>query len=102
MLLQIGIPVIADRVLELTDYLCERVEQAGLTVFSSRRAGEKSGIVSVLPPEVGAREVVRRCQAEGIIINQRAGRLRISPHFYNTLEEIDRLVECLIVMKDEG
>ena len=95
LLLQIGIPIIADRLLELTDYLCQQLERAGLTVFSSRRPGEKSAIVSVLPPAAGAREAVRRCRAAGIITNERAGRIRISPHFYNTLEEIDQLVECL-------
>jgi len=39
--------------------------------------------------------VVRRCQDQGIVLNLRAGRLRVSPHCYNTPEEIDRLVPTL-------
>ena len=30
-----------------------------------------------------------------IIATPRLGRLRVSPHFYNTREEIDRLIETL-------
>ncbi|MCI0685398.1 MAG: aminotransferase class V-fold PLP-dependent enzyme [Gemmataceae bacterium] len=93
-LLEIGIDKVAGRVLELTDHLCRRVaeRQADLTVFSSRRPGAASGIVSLAyadPARVGA--VVRDCRANGIIINKRAGRVRVSPHCYNSVEEIDRL-----------
>jgi selenocysteine lyase/cysteine desulfurase len=94
MLLGIGIPAVAARVLELTDFLCERLRQVGLSVFSSRRAQDRSGIVSVAFPG-DVRQVLRRCREAGIVINQRAGRLRVSPHCYNNHEEIERLVSVL-------
>jgi cysteine desulfurase/selenocysteine lyase len=94
-LLSLGIPTIAARVLELTDYLCEKAQRSGLMVYSSRKPGEQSGIVSLLGTKMEPSALVRRCKEEGIIINQRGGRIRISPHCYNTLEEIDRLVGCL-------
>jgi cysteine desulfurase/selenocysteine lyase len=94
LLLAAGIDAIAERVLHLTDYLCERSRQIGVTVYSSRRPGEASGIVSLrLPGDV--RAVVRRCLDGGIVVNHRAGRLRVSPHAYNSTEEIDRLVALL-------
>ncbi|HXG08957.1 MAG TPA: aminotransferase class V-fold PLP-dependent enzyme [Gemmataceae bacterium] len=95
LLLHIGIDAIARRVLELTDYLCERVRRAGVEVYSSRRPEDRSGIVSLIVPEAEPRALVRRCREEGIVINQRAGRVRVSPHCYNTVEEIDRLVDLL-------
>jgi selenocysteine lyase/cysteine desulfurase len=95
LLLDIGIDAIAGRVLELTDYLCDRAERAGLNVFSSRQGADKSGIVSLVPRAGDVRGLVRRCREEGIVINQRAGRLRISPHAYNTTAEIDRLLDLL-------
>ncbi len=95
LLLEAGIPAVEARILELTDYLCEQAAKAGFAVFSSRRAGDKSGIVSLGVPGDGGRELVRRCRDAGIIINRRAGRLRVSPHAYNTTEEIDRLVTVL-------
>ncbi|MGH7225890.1 MAG: aminotransferase class V-fold PLP-dependent enzyme, partial [Gemmataceae bacterium] len=98
LLLAVGIDAIAERVLNLTNYLCEHVQRAGVEVYGSREAAEASGIVSlVLPGDV--RAFVRRCRDAGIIVNQRAGRLRVSPHAYNTVEELDRLIER---MKDEG
>jgi cysteine desulfurase / selenocysteine lyase len=95
LLLEVGVPAVTERVLGLTDYLCERAARAGLEVFSSRRPGDKSGIVSLAVPGADPAGLVRRCRAEKIVINQRAGRVRVSPHAYNTTEELDRLVEVL-------
>jgi selenocysteine lyase/cysteine desulfurase len=94
-LLEIGIEAIAGRVRELTDYLCERATQAEMEVYSSRRPEDKSGIVSLVLPGTDVRQAVRRCRAEGIVVNQRAGRLRVSPHCYNTAAEIDQLMSVL-------
>ena len=94
LLLGAGIDAIAGRVRELTDYLCEKAAAAGLGVYSSRREGEWSGIVSLSAPgDVGG--LVRRCRDGGVVINQRQGRLRVSPHAYNTTDEIDRLLDLL-------
>jgi selenocysteine lyase/cysteine desulfurase len=94
MLLNAGTEAVGARVLELTDYLCERLRRTRVGVFSSRRPGEASGIVSLTgtadPPAT-----VRRCRQAGVVVNQRGGRLRVSPHCYNTTEEIDRLVDLL-------
>jgi selenocysteine lyase/cysteine desulfurase len=96
LLLEAGIDAVAERVLELTDYLCERARAAGIEVFSSRRAQDRSGIVSLVPLRgADPKELKRRCRAAGIAVAERAGRLRVSPHCYNTHEELDRLVTVL-------
>jgi selenocysteine lyase/cysteine desulfurase len=95
LLLGVGIENVERRVLELTDHLCERAASAGLEVFSSRLAGEKSGIVSLVSPATPPDELVKRCRAAGVIVNNRAGRLRVSPHAYNTEGELDRLLEAM-------
>ncbi len=95
LLLSVGIPALETRLLELTDYLCARAAAAGLEVFSSRRPREKSGIISVAVPGVDLRELVRRCREQGVVVNRRAGRLRVSPHAYNTTEEIDKLLSVV-------
>ncbi len=94
-LLEFGLPAIETRLMALTDYLCEQVQRIGLGVFSSRAAGERSGIVSISLPGRDMQQVKRRCREAGVIVNHRAGRLRVSPHCYNTHEEIDRLIELL-------
>lgn len=95
LLLEIGTSTIAQRVLELTDYLCERAIKAGWPAFSSRRDGDRSCIVSLLPVRGDAQTLKRLCRQRNIVVNQRAGRLRVSPHCYNTFEEMDRLLELL-------
>jgi selenocysteine lyase/cysteine desulfurase len=102
LLLRIGVSVVAERVRELTDYLCERAEQAGFEIFSSRQPGDKSGIVSLIVPDADLRTLVRRCRDQKIVINRRAGRIRVSPHGYNTMEEIDRLVEVLVAARKDS
>jgi selenocysteine lyase/cysteine desulfurase len=94
LLLSIGVEPITARVLELTDELCRRATTAGLEVYSSRRDGERSGIVSLRLPG-DARAAARTCREQGIVVTHRAGRLRVSPHCYNTVEELARLVEVL-------
>ncbi len=95
LLLDAGTENVARRVLELTDYLCDRAAAAGLDVFSSRRPGDKSGIVSLTVPGAEPKDVVKRCRAAGVIVNARLGRVRVSPHAYNTEAEIDRFVAAV-------
>jgi len=92
LLLQFGIPAVETRVLELTDELCHRAARAGLTIFSSRLPAEKSGIVSLETAGRDPAELVRRCRAASVIVNHRAGRLRLSPHAYNTVEDLERFL----------
>jgi len=95
LLLQIGIPAVGERVLGLTNHLCEGARRRGIDVFSSRRPGEFSGIVSLSLPGQDVGSVVRRCREQGVVVNQRAGRLRVSPHCYNSFEELDRLLSVI-------
>lgn len=90
----VGIAAIERRVLELTDYLCDRAQARGWSIFSSRRPTERSGIVSLVHPSMPAGEVVKRCRNAGVIVNNRADRVRVSPHAYNTEDEIDRFLDA--------
>ncbi|MFO0796421.1 MAG: aminotransferase class V-fold PLP-dependent enzyme [Gemmataceae bacterium] len=95
LLLNVGIPALQARVMELTDSLCERAAAAGWEVYSSRRPGEASGIVSLTVPGVPAEAVVAACRTAGVIVNARAGRVRVSPHGYNNEGEIDRFLTAV-------
>lgn len=94
LLFDAGIEAVERRVVELTDYLCDRAAAAGLEVFSSRQAEEKSGIVSLSTPGREPKEILKRCRAAGVVVNVRAGRVRVSPHAYNTRDEIDRFLDA--------
>lgn len=91
---EIGIDRIEARVQGLTDYLVEEVERRGCVVHSPRAAGEWSGIVLFAPPKDGpsATELVSAMHGDRITINAREGCIHMGVHFYNTREEIDRVV----------
>jgi cysteine desulfurase / selenocysteine lyase len=94
LLLDRGINEIERRVLELTDYLCDKAAHEGWRVFSSRAEHEKSGIVSLIHPSQHSTEVMKRCRSAGVMVNSRANRVRVSPHAYNTEGEIDQFLDA--------
>lgn len=92
---EIGVGHISAHVRMLTDELCERATTAGLRVFSSREADDGSGIVSLETPGAEPRELAARAKAARVIVAVRGGRLRVSPHCYNTRDDIDRLIDAI-------
>ncbi len=95
MLLDIGIPLIEARALALSDYLCDGLESKGYTIFSSRQPTEKSPIVSFYKEGLDLRPIQVELRKQQIVIAYRDGRLRASPHFYNTPKDLDRLLNAL-------
>ena len=91
-----GVEVIAQYLETLTDHLCERLAHTAYEVVSSRARHEKSQIVCIRHQDhLTPMSVYAHLKARNIITAPRIDRLRISPHFYNTLEEIDALVDSL-------
>jgi selenocysteine lyase/cysteine desulfurase len=97
LLLQVGVEKIESHLLELGDYLCERLVERGYQVISSRRAGEKSAVICCRHERHPAEKLYQLLNERRIITTPRLGRLRISPHFYNTRAEIEQLIEALPV-----
>ena len=99
-LLETGLDRIEQRVKDLTTYLYERVDERGFTVITPKPWGERAGILSFDIPE--PETVRRRLMEKKIVINVRDGNsLRVSPHFFNTREDIDTLVEALVAVTGE-
>ena len=92
LLLSVGIDRIEARVDTLTTRLCRALESEGYVVVSPRQPGEGSGIVSFVSRTVTSREVARTLRSRSITVSVRDGLVRVSPHFYNTDEQIRRLV----------
>ncbi|MEZ6140698.1 MAG: aminotransferase class V-fold PLP-dependent enzyme [Zavarzinella sp.] len=95
LLLEVGIDSVWDKVNSLTQYFAEKIASAGWSVFSAREEPFRSGIVSIDYPGKDLKKVMATCRNEKIIVNVRSDRLRISPHFYNTIEELDHLIDVL-------
>ena len=98
MLLDHGIENVWSQVETLTLRLCNGLAKKGYRVCSPRREGERSGIVVFEPSPSHAgseKHIVSQLQKQNIIIVVREGRLRVSPHFYNTMQQIDQLLKAL-------
>jgi cysteine desulfurase / selenocysteine lyase len=96
MLKSIGTDKIADRLFTLTDRLIRGLESRGYQIISPRQLGVWSGIVSFTSPTHRHEDVFRMLRKDHKIeMAVREGRLRCSPHFYNTEAEIDQLIAAL-------
>lgn len=93
--LEIGPERIENYLLALTGYLAEKLESKGYRVISSTSPGENSGIVTCIHPAHTPVSLYQILLEKHIMVAPRVGRLRISPHFYNTREEVDVLIDTL-------
>lgn len=97
MLVEIGVDRIWERVEQLTGMLEAGLRERGYGVFSPRRVeAERSGsVVFEVKGDEDAAGLVKRLAGEKVYVALRNGRVRVSPHFYNTEEQIDRLLGML-------
>jgi len=93
--LEVGPETIEAYVLDLGDYLAHRLAGKGYEVVGPRNPRERSAIVTCAHPGRPPGELVRILRSQNIITAPRMNRLRVSPHFYNTREEVDALIEAL-------
>ncbi len=90
-LLTYGIENIEKRILKLTDQLIEATKDLGLKLQTPEEPQYRSGIVNFKIDK--PREIVKKLISKGMIVSARTHGIRVSPHFYNTETEIDKLIE---------
>ena len=95
LLQDIGIGTIETRILGLTAQLIDGLETKGYRVITPKRDAERAGIVIFESEQHTPTELYEMLYAENIITAERGSGVRVSPHFYNTTSEIDRLLEVL-------
>lgn len=89
-LLEVGVPRIAEQNRRLTQRLIDGAQEAGLTIHTPLPPDRRAGFVAIDFP--GADRARDALIAEGFKLDYRPNcGLRIGPHFYNTEEEISRL-----------
>lgn len=92
LLLEVGVERIFTHVLSLNDDLIQGVQDRGQQVVTPLGAGERSGIVSLVP-SFDPKPFYRYLIQEHVVVSLRNHMIRLSPHFYNTREDIDRFLE---------
>ena len=92
-LLEVGIDSIEEHVLDLNDRLIAELGPLGMKAYVDGERGSRAGIVSVKVSNADA--YIARLAESKIQVAVRQGLIRVSPHFYNTEEEILELVDNL-------
>lgn len=77
----------------LVERLQEGLEELGYELITPRDPERRAAIVAFRHPN--PREAARKLYAHGIIVSARPGTVRVSPHFYNTMDEVEALLEAL-------
>ncbi len=96
LLTSIGTAALEKRLLELTDELHHGLEGIGWTVLSPRdRDSEKSGILKTTRDGLNMAALERTLADRGVLVSVRGGALRVAPHGYNNLEDLQRLLAAL-------
>ena len=96
---EIGVDKIRQKSVRQTDYLISVAEEAGFQVTSPKDSTRRGGTITVAHEQAVAiaRELIRR----EFIIDYRPGAgIRISPHFYTTDDELDRVIGEMKVIRD--
>lgn len=92
LLRELDVMVIRDHLARLHQPVVEWAERRGIAI-TSPRGPRGSGIICLAPPRL--EECYRALRRERIYLSQREGALRLSPHCYNTAEEMERVTAVL-------
>ena len=91
---EIGVPAIRARSLAMTRRLMDLAKAAGFRLNTPEEDAERGGSIIIDVPDgrAVADELIRR----EIIVDYRPGAgIRMAPHFYNTVDEIDHAMSVL-------
>jgi len=93
LLLEYGMEGVEQRVREIGNYLVDRLVDTGYKLQTPLDEKERHAIVNFRVKNW--EKTWKGLTEKGIIVSPRMGGIRVSPHFYNTQDEIDRLMEAL-------
>ncbi len=88
-----GIGAVAEHVSALVDDLAGRLEELGCETMP--RVGSRRHILAFRHPGLGGEELLDGLTEAGVVVSLRRGRIRASPHLYNTHEEMKRVAETV-------
>lgn len=90
---EVGIPAIAERIIQLTDIFIGDMRERGYRILSNLAPQHRSGIVIVEVPD--PTEAAAKLLAANVVTSVRGAGLRISPHAYNNEADLLRVGEVL-------
>lgn len=96
---EVGVARIRAKSVRQTTRLLELADEQGWRVNSPRNAEQRGGSVILDVPHAG--EVVRELAARDVLVDYRpSAGIRIGPHFFNTDEEVERVINEIKAILD--
>lgn len=95
LLLEANPQCVAQHLLRLTDRLVLGLDTLGYRVMTPLQPVHRSGIITFAHPHHRAQAIFDTLRAAQVICSVREGGVRLSPHLYNTEEEIDLVLATL-------
>jgi selenocysteine lyase/cysteine desulfurase len=96
LLLSVGLDVVEARIAVLTERLIEGLRGRGYQIITPvAKVSERSGIVSFQHQQHDPAQLEQRLAEADVVISRRGAFIRVSPHFYNNEDDIDRLLAAL-------
>jgi cysteine desulfurase / selenocysteine lyase len=92
----IGFDAVETMVRANAEYAYKRAAELGFELLTPSDPAQRAGIVSFRHAD--SEGVCQALLSRKITISARAGHLRLSPHFYNTFEEIDETLDAIVAL----
>lgn len=96
----VGISNIHLHLLSLTDYIFGFAEQNGIEVTTPPEHEKRAGIITLKVPD--AEKIFTALNEQNIIVSLREGKIRISPHFYNSIEDIIIVCDAIKLLMNKS
>jgi selenocysteine lyase/cysteine desulfurase len=95
LLSEVGIHMIWEQIHALNDRATEGLRMKKYEILSPLDEEKRSGILTFRSDHDSPSKLFRQLTEAGFVVAVRGGGIRISPHFYNTIDEIERFLEIL-------
>ena len=97
---ELGKEAVAEQVHSLTDHLVEELGRIGVRIVTEVDRAHRAGIVAFDLGSVDRNQkLAKALESKKIVVSVRysagVGGVRVCCHFYNSLEDIDRLIEAI-------
>jgi selenocysteine lyase/cysteine desulfurase len=101
LLQEVGADEVSNQSRLLTQSLRDQIREAGFEFLSPAEENSRSGILTFRHPRIAGERFMDALTKNDIVVSLRQDRanrgwLRVSPHFYNTAAEIQKLAELLV------
>jgi len=96
---EVGIPTVRERHVALSQRLLDGALAQGWRARCPIDPAQRTSIVTLEHPD--PRLAVQKLRAGGVICDSRPGLIRLSPHYFNTADEIDRALEVLAPLREK-